>query len=88
MEGNPKTEFHTIDALRFFAFFKVFLLHLPTDRYFLLFGYLKKGGGIGVSFFFVLSGFLITYSLSEEKMQMKNIAARASLYDFMTVYFL
>jgi peptidoglycan/LPS O-acetylase OafA/YrhL len=62
-----KTEFNTIDALRFFAFLKIYLLHLPVDRDFPIFSTLKKGGGIGVVFFFVLSGFLITYILTFDK---------------------
>jgi peptidoglycan/LPS O-acetylase OafA/YrhL len=62
-----KAGFHTIDALRFFAFFKVYMLHVPTGRNFFLFSFLKKGGGIGVVFFFVLSGFLITYNLVTEQ---------------------
>jgi peptidoglycan/LPS O-acetylase OafA/YrhL len=58
--------FDTFDALRFFAFFKVFLLHLPLEN-FPVYNFLKQGGGMGVSFFFVLSGFLITYMLLTEK---------------------
>jgi peptidoglycan/LPS O-acetylase OafA/YrhL len=61
-----RRHFKTFDALRFFAFFKVFLLHIPIF-YFPLFNYFKKGGGIGVLFFFTLSGFLITYILLSEK---------------------
>jgi peptidoglycan/LPS O-acetylase OafA/YrhL len=54
--------------LRFFAFFKVFLLHIPLQGETMpLFKLLKRGGGIGVAFFFVLSGFLITYILVKEK---------------------
>ena len=68
-----KTEFHTIDALRFFAFLKVYLLHLPVERDFGLFSTMKKGGGIGVVFFFVLSGFLITYILTSEKQSTDRI---------------
>lgn len=68
-----KLHFHSLDALRFFAFFKVFLLHLPNQGGNPIFGYLKSGGGIGVSFFFVLSGFLITYLLAKEKIQTQRI---------------
>ncbi len=63
-----KRHFHTFDALRFFACFKVFLQHLPIYS-FPLFNILMAGGGIGVQFFFVLSGFLITYIIYEEKRQ-------------------
>lgn len=63
-----KRHFHTFDALRFFACFKVFLHHLPIVA-FPWFVVLKAGGGIGVQFFFVLSGFLITYIILEEKQQ-------------------
>jgi peptidoglycan/LPS O-acetylase OafA/YrhL len=60
--------FHTLDALRFFAFFKVFLFHLPLS-YPGAFDYLTKGGEVAVQFFFVLSGFLITYLIIAEKQQ-------------------
>lgn len=63
---RDKRYFHTFDALRFIAFLKVFIFHLPITG-FPVFNYLKDGGGIGVSFFFVLSGFLITYIIFEEK---------------------
>lgn len=73
---NNKIHFHTIDALRFFAFFKVYLLHVPIQGEFPIFAFLKSGGGIGVSFFFVLSGFLITYLLLAEKIAKQQINVR------------
>lgn len=80
---SNRRHFHTFDALRFFAFLKVFLLHLPITA-FPVFSYLKGGGGIGVDFFFVLSGFLITYIILEEKTQtgrlnLKNFFVRRVL---------
>lgn len=78
-----RRHFHTFDALRFFAFFKVFLLHLPFTA-FPWFNYIKAGGGIGVQFFFVLSSFLITYIILEEqeqtsKLDLKNFFIRRIL---------
>ncbi|RZK19701.1 MAG: acyltransferase, partial [Hymenobacter sp.] len=59
--------FSSLEALRFLAFFKVFLLHLPLAANLPVLDYLRQGGGIGVQFFFVLSGFLITYLLVADK---------------------
>jgi hypothetical protein len=58
--------FHTFDALRFFAFLKVFFFHIPATS-FGVFGYFMSGGSLAVRFFFVLSGFLITYLILVEK---------------------
>ena len=66
-KSPAKLHFHSLEALRFFAFFKVYLLHLPLAIPSPALSYLKRGGGIGVQFFFVLSGFLITYLLVADK---------------------
>lgn len=78
MGASGKIHFHTFDALRFFAFLKVFLFHLPNvlpgDPAMEWFrDHIKHGGGVGVSFFFVLSGFLITYILIYEKLNTGKI---------------
>ena len=75
----PKTRifFPNLDGLRFFSFLVVFLYHGHLS----IFSYLKdsqprtysaieflfRHGNLGVNFFFVLSGFLITYLLIKEK---------------------
>jgi len=71
-----KITFPNLDGLRFFCFLSVFLFHSFHTKYehikaeplyqfikFDLFG----NGNLGVNFFFVLSGFLITYLLIVEK---------------------
>ena len=78
-----KKHFRAFDTLRFFAFLKVFLQHIPVVA-FAWFNILRAGGIIGVQFFFVLSGFLITYIILNEKSQtgtlhLKNFFARRIL---------
>ncbi|MBK6992781.1 MAG: acyltransferase [Chitinophagaceae bacterium] len=73
---KEKIFFPNLDGLRFFSFIIVFFSHIFATQY----DYIKeegwyqvfKGrlfgdGDMGVSFFFVLSGFLITYLLIKEK---------------------
>ncbi len=73
---KSKIFFPNLDGLRFFSFFIVFLTHsLSTENATILNSSWYHGikmrmfsdGEIGVSFFFVLSGFLISYLLLVEK---------------------
>lgn len=67
--------FPNLDGLRFFAFFSVFLAHsfyttvpaLKTHWIYEAVTFVTSKGIFGVNFFFVLSGFLITYLLLVEK---------------------
>lgn len=62
---RPRPYFPHLDGLRFFAFLIVFISHSVL---FLWNGKLNFAqGDLGVNFFFVLSGFLITYLLYFEK---------------------
>lgn len=73
---QEKVYFPNLDALRSFAFLLVYLRHgfgdliTPRDLGHPLLNLLKAGlfdaGDVGVSFFFVLSGFLITYLILKE----------------------
>jgi peptidoglycan/LPS O-acetylase OafA/YrhL len=73
---HPKVSFPNLDGLRFFCFLSVFLYHSfatnyisvsKTKLYLFLKGFIAHNGNLGVNFFFVLSGFLITYLLLTEK---------------------
>ena len=80
---KEKIFFPNLDGLRFISFFLVFLYHTyltffhnikdtSPDTY----DYIQRlfqNGNLGVNFFFVLSGFLITYILSYEKLNIGQI---------------
>ena len=86
--SSPNTEtkryFPNLDAMRFFAFFVVFISHaalfLGYENQSKLFSTLKTyilaNGDVGVTFFFVLSGFLITYILLKEKNTTNTISLK------------
>jgi peptidoglycan/LPS O-acetylase OafA/YrhL len=74
--SSGKTYFDNLDGLRFFCFLSVFLFHsfhteIPSIKESGVFEFVKfnlfGNGFLGVNFFFVLSGFLITYLLIKEK---------------------
>ena len=65
---TARRHFPTLDALRLLAFSKTFLAHVQLGSFPVL-DQLRRGSGLGVPFFFVLSGFLITYLACDEKRQ-------------------
>lgn len=73
---NNKIYFPNLDGLRFISFLSVFFYHsfatnyqhIKTDSFYTFVKFfLVENGILGVNFFFVLSGFLITYLLLAEK---------------------
>ena len=73
--------FRGLNALRFFAAYLVFIQHaeqirLKNNLFNLKDLSLFNNGGLGVTFFFVLSGFLISYLLLNEQRETNNISIK------------
>ena len=83
--SSRKIFFPNLDGLRFFAFFAVFLFHsfytsdatIKSSPVYQFCFNITRQGHLGVNFFFVLSGFLITYLLLSEKQLAGRIAIGA-----------
>ncbi|MBK6643671.1 MAG: acyltransferase [Bacteroidetes bacterium] len=82
---SKKVYFENLDGLRFLCFLSVFFFHsFHTEYDFIkdnpVYTFIKKdlfgNGNLGVNFFFVLSGFLITFLLIEEKKLNRQIDLR------------
>ncbi len=59
--AHDQQQFRALTGIRAIAAFMVFFNHLPLHLNFPFFQYLQAGLSSGVSLFFILSGFLITY---------------------------
>ena len=85
MPQHKRIFFPNLDGLRFFAFFSVFLFYsfftknpaIQENQVFAVLRWLTRPGDIGVNFFFVLSGFLITFLLLSERRFTGRIAIAA-----------
>ena len=82
--SQPAERFYLpeLDALRFFAFFAVFIFHLPPAGFpffwsYGALGYLGISGVFGVDLFFTLSGYLLTRLLLREREQAGDINVKA-----------
>jgi peptidoglycan/LPS O-acetylase OafA/YrhL len=81
MSASAKIHFTGLNALRFFAAYLVVLHHGETVRHkyglpnFENYSFFRNGG-LAVSFFFVLSGFLITYLLLTEIERTGDVSLR------------
>jgi len=75
MADRPSIYFPTLDGLRFFAFFLVFIHHLPRSPVPIL-GFLHDQGWVGVHIFFALSAYLLTRILLLEKETSGRVSIR------------
>jgi peptidoglycan/LPS O-acetylase OafA/YrhL len=88
-EERQKVFFPNLDALRFICFLMVFLFHAyktifenlksgngTSKTLYSIIQFLFQNGELGVNFFFVLSGFLITFLLIREKSYSKTVHLR------------
>ena len=85
-EHPEKLFFSQLDGLRFLCFLSVFLFHsfhteIAEIKTLTAYAFVKSdlfgNGSLGVNFFFVLSGFLITFLLAAEKEKFKTIHVSA-----------
>lgn len=83
MNGDKHIYFKGLNGLRFFAAFAVIITHIEMikEQFYCPNLYvdnklITEFGGLGVVFFFVLSGFLITYLLLKEKEQTGTVNVR------------
>jgi peptidoglycan/LPS O-acetylase OafA/YrhL len=81
VESKKAIHFEGLNAFRFFAASLVVLVHAQGTRkdlgnFSFSLGISDAMGGLSVTFFFVLSGFLITYLLLKEKADNKTIAVK------------
>ena len=89
---RDKVYFPNLDGLRFFAFFAVLLRHSGTTDfayiksntvYIIVKKYFFMNGLLGVNFFFVLSGFLITVDANVTLICMVQDILNHNLFNFM-----
>lgn len=83
MSSPHKLYFPGLNALRFFAALAVIICHVELIKHafgipsvYMTFKPIQELGSLGVYFFFVLSGFLITYLLLHEQEQKNTVSVR------------